>query len=236
MRVEIHCEPAIGWQEPFAKKFAAGCKKLGIDWRITNSRVRTGWGRPVLLGTTFWQQIERDGGEYLLVDRCQFNDTNKWVTLGWNGHGREADFKVPKHYGPERWNRYGCELQPWRSGKYIVLCGQIPHPYSWYEEVVEYCDAFRVHPADGKNPTHLPGIQRWDEVGKAVTYASTVSNWTVMNGIPTVAMNQRSMSWDVCSHHPTETTICDRLEWCHWLAWTQWSHDEIADGVPHIWD
>jgi len=40
------------------------------------------------------------------------------------------------------------------------------------------------------------------------------------------------MAWDVTAHAATETTMPDRSAWLHWLAWTQWSSDEIREGTP----
>jgi hypothetical protein len=33
----------------------------------------------------------------------------------------------------------------------------------------------------------------------------------------------------------TECTDEGRLELMKWLAWTQWSHDEIREGTPWEW-
>jgi hypothetical protein len=51
-------------------------------------------------------------------------------------------------------------------------------------------------------------------------------------GIPTVTMDEAAMAWDVTAHAATETTMPDRSAWMHWLAWTQWSYDEIREGTP----
>lgn len=239
MLAVIHCEPSIKWQLPFAEKFAAGCRNLGIEWQITSDRSRHDEGFPVLLGTTFWKNIENDGGHYLLVDRCQYGDTDKWVTLSWNGHGRDANYKVPPGNPAWRWEKYGVELQPWRRRmiNHVVMCGQLPVPFGWYAQMFHYCHAFRPHPADLSNPTSLPIDRSWDRMDMAVTMSSTIANETVMRGIPTVATSSRSMAWNVTSHHPMDAPyLGDRLEWCHWLAWCQWSHDEITEGVPHLWD
>lgn len=232
----IHCESRVAWQGPFAQKMAAGLRAVGIPSVITADRFRHDEGFPILLGTTFWNAIEKDPREYLLVDRCQFGDTNKWVSLGWNGRGREADYKVPDSYDASRWEAHEMYLWPWQAGSNTVLCGQIPHPLGWYREVAPHCDLFRTHPADKLNPTNLPGIAGWHDVGKAVVLSSSVAVNAVMSGVPTVTMHPRSMAWDVSSHQIDETWIGDREPWLHWLSWCQWSHEEIEQGIPHLWD
>src|SRR5690348_13801654 len=112
----IHCNPLIPWQKKRGAFFAEGFRRRGVNVRVTDSRERLEEGFPVLLGTTFWKGIEADGGEYLLVDRCSFGDTDVFVSLVWNGHGRRGDHRIPENFNGERWERYGVPLKPWRTG------------------------------------------------------------------------------------------------------------------------
>lgn len=230
----IHCEPRIPWQPKRAHYFAQGFKKVGIPFEITDSRARLDEGFPVLLGTTCWREIEKTG-DYLLVDRCSFGDTERFVSLVWNGHGRRGDHRVPHYAGPHRWERYGAPLQPWRRGHRRVLCGQVetysPHystPQAWYACV--RADAFRPHPA-GENPTALPTCRSFAD-SVAVTLNSSIGVQCVLDGIPTVTMDEGAMAWDVTSHDPDHMRWIEREPWCHWLAWTQWTDDEISEGIP----
>src|SRR6476620_9955641 len=104
-RVVIHCEPHSSWQPKRAAYFAEGFRAKGIPCEVTDSRTRIDYCPAVLLGTTFWRDIERDGGEFLLVDRCSFGDTERFVSLVWNGHGRRGDHRVPEYFNVERWER-----------------------------------------------------------------------------------------------------------------------------------
>jgi hypothetical protein len=230
----IHCEPRIGWQGPFSQKMREGLAKIGIAATITDSRIRTEIGFPILLGTTCWRRIEASG-PYLLVDRCSFGDTNHWVSLVWNGHGRRGDHRIPREASPARWEGMGVDLQPWRkSGSRIVLCGQTesysPHwaLNDWYRSV--RATHFRPHPA-GDNPTGLP-IAKDFENAIAVTLNSSVAVQCVIDGVPTITMDEGSMAWDVTGHSLNDIRTPDRLPWLHALAWTQWSHDEIREGKP----
>ena len=113
----------------------------------------------------------------------------------------------------------------------------------WYDQVD--ADCFRPHPA-GDNPTGLPAIKDWHDVGLAVTLNSSIGVDTVMQGIPTVTMDGAAMAWDVTSHTIPEERFYeelgkangfaairpDRRPWLEWLAWTQWHWDEIRDGTP----
>lgn len=232
----IHAAPTIGWHREFVNKVVAGLRMMGVHHRVTHERHRVSDGLAILLGTSSFRACE--DGPYLLVDRCSFGDTDRWVTLVRDGHGRRGDHRVPAHPDPVRWewaeDACGITVQPWRDGRRRVLCGQTetwsPHYATladWYRSI----DAthFRRHPA-GENPTGLPETRRWDDVGLAITLNSSVAVEAVLAGVPTVTMDEAAMAWDVTSHDPRETLKPARLPWLHWLAWTQWSHDEIAEG------
>lgn len=199
---------------------------------MTADRFRHDEGFPILLGTTLWREIERDGGEFLLVDRCSFGDTDRFVSLVWNGHGRRGDHRVPENFDATRWEKHGVELQPWRvEGSKVLLCGQTetysPHWSrldDWYAEHGRQATHFRPHPA-GANTTSLPTERSFEEVREAITLNSSVGVQCVLAGIPTQVHDEGGMAWGVPPH-------TDRLPWCHWLAWTQWSDDEIREGVP----
>lgn len=235
MDAVIHVEPLIEWQRPFAAKLAEGLQARGIKFTATSSRERIG-EMPILLGTTFWRRIEQDGGDYILVDRCHYGDTEQWVSLCRNGRGYRA--KWHDITDPSRWEKYGQPILPWRTGSRIVLCGQVgSYSPDWHDESSWYrtvkATHFRRHPA-GDNPTGLPEAFDWTDTKCAVVLNSSIAIQTVLCGIPTVTMDRGSMAWPVTGHTLEDIRTADREEWAHWLAWCQWSHDEIREGIP--WD
>jgi hypothetical protein len=234
--VVLHVEPRIPWQQKRSAYFIEGFKCKGIPCEVTDRRQRLDERPAVLLGTTCWREVERTG-EYLLVDRCSFGDTERFVSLVWNGHGRRGDHRVPENFNGERWERYGVPLAPWRHGTRRILCGQT-ETYSqkfstldsWYSTVK--ADYFRPHPA-GTNPTGLQVSMNFDDA-VAITLNSSIGVQCVLNGIPTVTMDEGAMAWDVTSHAQDVIRMPDRREFCNWIAWTQWADDEIREGTP--WD
>jgi hypothetical protein len=235
----IHANPVVPWQQVRGNYFAEGFRKVGIPCTFSGSRARTGEGVPVLLGTTFWHSIETDGGPFILVDRCSFGDTEKFVQLVWNGHGRRGDHRVPEHANGARWQKYGVPLKPWsKKGKRVVLCGQTasysptwPDLNAWYRQGTN-ATHFRTHPA-GENPTALPVTHDFKDTRLAITLNSSVGVQAVLDGIPTVTMDDGAMAWDVTSHSiDAEPVTPVRQEWAHRLAWTQWTDDEIKEGTP----
>lgn len=236
--VVIHANDAIGWHRECAPKVARGLRELGVDYRITSERERTDDGLAILLGTTLFGAVEN--GPYLLVDRCSFGNTDRWVSLVRDGHGRRGDHRVPPGAPASRWEWVeewaGVSVLPWRSGTRRLLCGQyhtwspsFASPDEWYRTVS--ATHFRRHPA-GDNPTGLPETSRFDDVAVAITLNSSIGVQAVLAGVPTVTMDEGAMAWDVTGHSPDEIVKPARLPWLHWLAWTQWSWNEISEGTP----
>lgn len=235
MEVTIHATPNISWQRERAPLIQRGLKALGIEAEITDEVYRFD-GLAILLGTTRWRALET--GNYLLVDRCSFGDTTQQVSLVRNGHGRRGDHRVPHNPPPYRWEKHGVKVEPWRTGRRVVLCGQhesysptYPRLSDWYRAVKPHATHFREHPASD-NPTGLPATREWSQVGRAITLNSSVGVSSVLAGVPTVTMDEGSMAWEVTSHVPHETYTPDRTEWLFWLAWTQFTWVEIAEGKP----
>lgn len=233
LEVTIHCEPSIPWHGPFANKMAQGLKSLGISSEIADSRERCS-DIAILLGTTCWRGIEASG-RYLLVDRCSFGDTNKYVSLVWDGHGRRGNHCIPQCYSYSRWSVHGVEVRPWRAGVggATVLAGQCesyspkwPSIADWYRSAANVCTHFRPHPAQSVNPTLLPEWVTFDGVARMLTLNSSVAVDAILHGIPTTVEDEGGMAWPGFKRNE------DRLPWLRWLAWTQFSHEEIAEGHP----
>jgi len=226
----IHCEPQVAWQRPFAAKLADGLRAIGIDSRITNSRGRLDEGFPILLGTTFWRAIETP--PYLLVDRCSFGDTNQYVSLVWNGHGKRGDHCVPEGHDASRWALHGVALMPWRYGERAVLCGQTEtysptwdHIEDWYASHSE-ATHFRRHPAG--EVWRLPLADTFTDAGTVITLNSSVAIEALILGRHVTVDDAGGMAYGWSS----------REQLMHWLAWTQWHHEEIRTGKPiaHLFD
>jgi len=240
MRLVLHCEPRIPWQPKRAAYFLEGFRRKGIECEVTDSRQRLDERPAVLLGTSCWRAVEATGS-HLLVDRCSFGDTEKFVSLVWNGHGRRGRHMVPHNANGERWERYGVPIENWKYGSRVILCGQT-ETYSprfqrledWYRTVS--ATHFRKHPA-GDNPTGLPDAVTFDDCSEVITLNSSVAVQCVLSGYPVVAMDEGSMAWDVSGHRVGDLKHVghdQRRAWAEWLAWTQWTDDEIREGAP--WD
>lgn len=192
-----------------------GLRRIGIKARIAESRTRVSDGPAILFGTTLWRQIEAAPGDWLLVDRASVGDPF-YVTLGWNGRGRMADYRSPVKIDGSRWEALAVELAaPRDSGENVIICGE------WDGSHPQVAGThFRPHPAGG-NPTSLPTVTDWID-GHYHGMRSSVLVEAVIRGYQTTAHDPSSMIYG----------MQDRDAWARWIAWTQWSWDEIRQGEP----
>jgi hypothetical protein len=222
----IHCNARVKWQAKRVQLFAAGLAAKGIDYEITDSFARLDDRPAILLGTTFWRDVEATG-EYLLVDRCSYGDTDVFTSLVWNGHGGRGDHRIPENYDASRWEKFHVELMPWKHGTKRVVCGQT-ESYSdrnlgdWYRSVG--ATHFRKHPA-GDNPAGLPEWNSFHDC-ELITLNSSVAIQGMIQGVKTEVHDIGGMAFG------TECTDEGRLALMHRLAWTQWSDEEIKQGSP----
>ena len=241
MNVTIHYEPRVEWQAKRIGYFVDGLRALGFTTATTTARSRVTDDPAVLFGTTFFKDIEATPGDWLLVDRCSFGDTTRYVSLVWNGHGRRGDHRVPDdcQARPSRLGAlpYPFELvDPWNPGRthrdIVVACGQ-ESAYSPDWELADFYDRayhvyhathWRPHPAVNDNPLGLPVYQDFD-IERAITLNSSVALEYLKRGVPTLVVDPGGMAYGWEKYD----TLRDFFEW---LAWTQWSWDEIRTGTP----
>lgn len=237
----IHHHPGIPWHTPFVRKLCNGLNALGIQWERTSATQRLDDRCAILLGTSLFRDVE-ESGDYLLVDRCSFGDTDSFVSLVFNGHGKRGDHKVPANYTDSRWKLHGVPLLPMVNRDSImrrtILCGQ-SEPYSpdwqsideWYRSREGIATHFRPHPVTEQWSCKLPVQLNWRDAWRAITLNSSVGVQAVIDGLHVVADDAGSMVYPGVDDNG-ETGGLTRRELLHWIAWTQWHHDEIDAGEP----
>lgn len=228
--VWVHHWPGIDWHRQRVKQLQVGLQALGLNPKLTSLRVRADESPAVLLGTTFWHDIENDELPSLLVDRASWGDPDQ-VQLVWNGRLRRGDHRVPDDYQARP--RPYPEPKPLQEGDRVVLCGQVTgngakEPLAdWYQRNAKHATHFKPHPAgSAAGPEHLPATDNWINTGLALTFNSSVGVWCLLNGIGVLADDPGAMIYDY-AHNGMGVEEC-----LSWIAWTQWSWDEIALGEP----
>ncbi|MFA6063877.1 MAG: hypothetical protein WC736_14920 [Gallionella sp.] len=167
---------------------------------------------------------EARGARVLIAENATWGNDflgGKWLSL-WSGfHNRAQSIKVG---GPERWDRLGMELMPWRtSGEIVGLpqrgIGPKGTPRNW---IPPGCDRIRPHP--GTRPCK-PLEDDLARAGEVRTWGSGAAVKALLWGIPV-----RSWMPDWCAEQ--DNTDEGRLKMLRSLAWAQWTLPEIIDGSP----
>ena len=181
-----------------------------------------------------------------------------YFSVGLNGLNGHADFK--NHLMPgDRWEALGVPLKPWKTdGKYIILCGQKTHdaaignivPRVWAQQVIKQIQEitnrpviFRPHPMDPsqKRQIGVPHDEHHSleealrDAYCVVSYNSNSLVESIVNGVPAFALGPGSMVEGVCNKDLSQIENpqrLDRQQWAYNLSYTQWSIDEMRQGLP----
>lgn len=188
--------------------------------------------------------VARERGYYLL-DRGGFNGRGETLYVGMD---------------PERWERLGVTIEPWRrSGDYVLVVGQRGGGYNenamandWPGRILarirQHTDMgirYRPHPARQQIPDRLPhgslivSVER--SLDEQIKGARVVVGWTstaliraLVLGVPVVYQGPAFVLSAIAERHLTHLEnplIPEGREQALWdLAWRQWHVDEIASG------
>ena len=199
-----------------------------------------------------------NGYDYLTMERGYFGDRmGTWTSCGFNGLNGRAEFHNDCS-PPDRWRPHAKRMRSWRTmpGKYILIMGQVAGDASiqdvdieqWYRVVYEQAREvfdlpvyFRPHPLSrqmstiGMNLLNGDLDTALDDAHLVITYNSNSGVDAALAGVPVVAFDRGSMTWDIATHEIEPATFMpDRTVWAQNLAYCQWTMDEIRRGIA--WD
>lgn len=249
MLVDIHAKPNMPHQQRAARAFADGLEKHGISYRM---RCCGGAGDGDV--AVFWSmnQWRLAGHRPAIVLEAGFWDRDTYVQAAWNGINGHADH-CAEHSPPDRWEAQGHTIKPWKLARdgLAVLAGQ--HPGDWMVAHLDYQGAldglaermrnvygqaavFRPHPLAQDVKTSLPTLE-----GDLDTALEAASVWVTVNsnsavdamlaGVLPVTIDCGSVIYEATSHNPAWPRIFDRRPWAYNLAYSHWTHDEMAAGA-----
>lgn len=229
---------------------------IAVIFGIRKDAVPASWQR----GEIFRRQWEA-GKTTVVLDSGYVkrgDHENAYHMVGVNGLNNRADFRN-EGSPPDRWERLGVDLQPWKDGEHILICGQVPWDAScqhvpnqkWCQDAVYELQRFtkrpiryRPHP---KALEHCPPIRgaeyslrptlREDlkDCWAVVTFNSNSSVDAVIQGVPVFTFDEGAMAKEVSlsDFSRIETPwMPDRAQWAADLAYTQWTPDEMGEGLP----
>lgn len=187
------------------------------------------WNR-IGAGNAAAAACEKAGVPVLVVENASWGNTfagDNWYHIA-KGHHNTAD-RAP-YGGPERWDALGVELAAWRTkGEAVILpqrgIGSDPVKMpAWFirKAVKKHGGRVRRHPGKQEHITLEEDLQH---CGHVITWGSGAAIKALMMGIP------------VTSYMPSwigeqDNTDAGRLTMFRRLAWAQWTHNEIEQGLP----
>jgi hypothetical protein len=229
--------------------FAAGLRAAG--YQVTESQeprpgnllvIWNRYGRYDQLA----RRYEDAGGTVLVAENGYLGRdwrSGHWYALAKNFHNGAGDWKVG---GPERWDSWGVEPQPWRDGREIVVLATrhigpagVAEPHGWSTAIAEQLRKqthrpvrIRRHP--GERPA-TPLEQDLADAWAVVTWGSGAALKALMMGVPVFYGFPQWIGASAgkrIEEGIAERAMPDRLPMFRRLAWAMWSTDEISTGEP----
>lgn len=244
MEVTIHAQ-GLAWHKRYAELFRRGFAKHGIFPKVTNKPQRQS-DIAVLFGPNYWKQIERDGGDYLMVNRVLISKHKQHVhdvvALSWNGFNGRGIFCVDDESSGERLNKFinpAKDIVPWRqSGEYLLLCGQadlgrcgrhasLKEWYGYVEGTSAEPVVYRAHPNHGPR---VPLATHCHMARAAAVLNSTVAVDLLLAGVPVISFDEGNPVYAITGHTLADIRTPQRLPLFQYLAHCQHFAHEIENG------
>lgn len=161
----------------------------------------------------------------------------KWFALSVGHHAGAGRWP---HLGPDRWDSWGVELQPWRDGPETVIFGQrgfgeegVRAPELWAEGAQRrFGGRIRQHPGTGDA---TPLEQDLARSGRCVTWNSGAALKALIFGVPVFYEHDAWIGAPACRHvagwKDEARDDAARLAMFRRLAWAMWTAEEVASGM-----
>lgn len=132
----------------------------------------------------------------------------------------------------EKWAVDTCDwIRLYTDMPIVVRTPQVPKAFDMdLLGELEEIDGVQLQPGSKENL-----IPTLDGAWCTVTYSSGMGIDSLINGCPTIAMNQASFAYEISSNAIGEILdpeCPDREQWLYDLSYAQWHVDEIKEGLP----
>ena len=198
-------------------------------------------------------------GRHLIIEKGYIK-RDEYYSIGWGGLNGRADF-MNKDRLPDRWTRLNIKLQGLSQGESVLVCGQVPWDASvqhinyskWCAETLAKIKRmtnrdiiFRPHPLQ-KEAIKTSGVTMSTENTLTedlrrsfctVAFNSNSGVESILGGVPTFAFDEGSMVFKLANtdlesiDSPYFPTDEERNPWAYNLAYSQWTTNEMSDGLP----
>jgi hypothetical protein len=229
--------------------FDAGLRRAG--YRLESHISDPGPGDLLLIWNRYsrWaaeaERFERAGAAVMVAENGYLGKSwrgGEWFALAYGQHAGAGQWYDG---GPERWDAWGVELSPWRTGPgETLILGQrgigppgVASPARWELDALKRCGGrIRLHPGKtGAGPSLDDDLAGAAEV---VTWHSSAALLALMRGVPAwyafPLWIGAPAARPVSEHGGRPSFRCDaaRLGMFRRLAWAMWEIDEVREGTP----
>jgi len=254
---EIRSYASCSW--PFW--FAEGLKKHNVphEIRLDGDSIES----DLAIG---WSQIEEDGTpkraftkaqNHIVLERGYLGDRLNWASVAYNGLNNRGDFNIKPNTPNDRYKKYWSGLKkPWNpKGKYVLVIGQISTDASlahlnhaviiqnisnWFEyQNIFY--KFRKHPGPVIYAEHFKKkdtlLKEIKDAVCVVTINSTAGVISLLEGKPTIALDEGSMAYPIAYHDLKDWNRSEEInrdQWLNNLSYCQWTEKEFKNGT--VWE
>ncbi len=230
---------------------------LNLGEFVVDADIHVTWGifKEYNQMTTPIREIEACGKPHVVIEMGYVKrgwDENSYYSFGVGGLNGRAEF-FNQDSPRDRREALKVPLRHWRSGAGIMVAGQVVRDASvqhhdhaeWIRDLLSrFPEAiYREHPLQGGTVKGTEKAEKCTcsnivqaannhDIGKLITFNSNTAVEAIINGIPTVTMDEGSMAWDITSHIPGKDPLCPTLardQWFNNLAYTQWRPDEFGE-------
>jgi hypothetical protein len=205
---------------------------------------------------TVWKHYRSQNKPVIVLEVSCLRRDHTWK-IGINGINLGSYF-VPAGVDNSRKNQLLLDVKPWRTqGDHIIICSQHGFSHQWRDQpsmdqwvnntitnVRQYTDRpiiVRPHP---RFPVNIKNSDvRISKISfkQDLVNAWAVINWnsnpgveSIIEGIPSF-VGPESLAMPVANTQLTainDPIMPDRTQWLNELAWTEWTTEEMANGIP----
>lgn len=203
-----------------------------------------------------WNHYRSQNKSVIVLEVSCLRRDHTWK-IGINGINLGSYF-VPNNVDNTRATQLSIQLKPWRQqGNNIIICSQHGHSHQWRDqpamdqwirntitEIRQYTDRpiiVRPHPRFPVNIKNLNVESSTVPFKQDLLNAWAVINWnsntgieSIIEGIPSF-VGPESLARPVANLNLSQINdpvMPDRTQWINKLAWTEWTTEEMANGIP----
>jgi len=225
-----------------------GTGDVAVIWSVL-------WNGRMRQNKSIWDRYRNLGKPVIVLEIGNLIRNKTWK-IGINGINLGSYFN-PTGNDSSRAEKFGIHLSQWSmSGKHILVCGQHEQSHQWSDQppmniwieqtistLKQYTDrpiVFRPHPRypvrlrDSVTVNHEPFDQAIQQSWAVVGWNSNPGIQAVINGVPAF-VGPNSLAAPVANldlrfiENPVRP---DRQQWLNDLCWTEWTQEEMEEGIP----